>query len=106
MKKERYFLSGMVALFLISIIGFVGCEHEPKYNYEWVFKNQSRYTIQVDIHSEYNVNPRSLSLKPRTAKTVGSNTNYSTILFDYRRTDNGDITGIIWDDYSKTFYDQ
>ena len=77
MKRNIYLLAGMVALILVSIVGFVGCEYEqkynhnePKYNYEWVFKNRSSYTIQVDIKPEYIIYPSSFSLKPGTEKKM------------------------------------
>ena len=111
MKSKRYFFAGMVALFLVSIIGFVSCEDEPKYNYnepkysyEWVFRNRSRYTIQVDIDPVYSISPRSFNLRPGVEKKCGTNTYYTEISLTWYRTDTNDGTGVIFD--SGTFSNQ
>ena len=111
MKSKRYFYAGLFVLFLVSIIGFIGCEHDPnnnydgsKYNYTWVFTNRSKYTIQVDINPEYSINPRSFYLKPGTEKTCGTNTRYDSIVFSYYRTDTKDGKGVTFRD--GTFYNQ
>jgi hypothetical protein len=107
--KNFFKLFGIIAF--IAVIGFsmIGCEFE-QYAYEWSFKNQSSYTIQVEINSGYDLSPKSFSITPGAEQKCGTNTKYSTVRFEYRRADTHNTTGIRFSDSSDfaggTFYNQ
>jgi hypothetical protein len=110
MKKKRIFFAGLAALFVATIIGFVGCKLEPTtYDYEFFFRNRSSYTIQVDIGSGYDVHPNFFTISPGKDKKCGGNTNYTDsnpFYFYWHRTDTGNDTGIRWDRDAMTFYNR
>jgi len=107
MEKRRFLVLGLVLLFLVLITCLAGCNNEPNYTYEYVFKNRSSYVIRVDIGTGYDVKPKSFTIKPGTDKRCGGNTSYdSGIAFIYYRADTGDVTGVRWDGNAATFYNQ
>ena len=110
MKKRFFLFAGIATLFVVGIIGFAGCEVEPtKYDYEYFFYNQSSYTIQVIVRDEYDVHPKSFTIKPGADKKCEGNTHYTTtnpFWFDYSRTDGNGSIGIRWDPSTYTFYNQ
>ena len=76
MKKRQFLVLGLLALFLVLITGFTGCDSDPSYKSYVTFNNQSRYTIQVDV-TQGDWNPGSFSLKAGASKKLGSNTSNS-----------------------------
>ena len=107
--KKKLFFAGLTTLFIVVIIGLVSCELEPSYDYEFVLKNRSSYTIQVDIRPGYDVNPNSFTIRPGADKKTGGNINYTTtnpFWFDWSRTDGNGTTGVRWDMSTMTFYNQ
>jgi hypothetical protein len=105
MKKRQFLVLGLLALFLVLITGFTGCDSETSYANNWIFYNQSSYTIQVNVRAGYDVSPRSFSLRPGSSQKIGSNTN-SRFDFDWYRTDTGNQTGVSWNSNTHTFYNR
>jgi len=107
MEKKRFFVLGLAALFLLLIAAsFTGCDsNDPSYDNEWVFYNQSSYTIQVDITTP-GISPSSFTFGPGKEKKVGSNTYGGTINFSAYTTDAGSGRGIRWDGNTNSFYDK
>jgi hypothetical protein len=105
--KSFFKFFGIIAFIAVAVIGFSMFE---QYAYEWLFKNQSSYTIKVEINSGYDLSPKSFSIIPGTEQKCGTNTKYSTVSFTYQRTDTHNTTGIRFSASSNfaggTFYNQ
>ena len=94
MKKHLSFWGGVA---VVAIIGFVSCDFEPSYENNWLFVNQSSFTIQVNITTN-DVHPSSFTLRPGGERNVGSNTASGTIWFNWSRTDTGTQAGVVFVD--------
>jgi hypothetical protein len=110
MKKRIFLFAGMATLFVVGIIGFIGCEVEPtKYDYEYFFYNRSSYAIQVTIDDGYDIYPKSFTIRSGAEKKCEGNTRYTTtnpFYFHWNRADGNGIIGVRWDLSTSTFYNQ
>lgn len=92
MKRKKIFFAGLAALFLFVAIGLTSCEMNQDFDYEFVTRNESSFTIRVEFLTEYRVNPRSFTLSPGAQRTI--RTNHSQVRFNWERADTGMQIGV------------
>ena len=100
--KNRINLFGVIAFVTIIGLMFIACNDEEKEKdtgFEFTFKNQSNYSIQVDIKPEYKNNwkPNSFVINAGNKRVMVNNVesrNDYYFDFDWKRTDTNDQTGV------------
>jgi len=99
--KNTIKVLGIIAI--VAVIGFsmVSCkdDEEEKKSNDFIFKNQSSYTIQVDVEDAYKNywSPNSFSIMPNAEQTVVNNIQSyeeSDFTITWKRTDTNNRTGV------------